>query len=163
DDASEAWNPEGLVQKAVKSLKSQFPELLVITDVALDPYTSHGQDGIINDQGDILNDVTISALVMQAQSHADAGSHIVVPSDSMDGLIGEIREAFENNNRHNTAILAYSAKYASVFYGPFRDAVGSAANLGKSSKETYQMNPANAREAIDEINMDIEEGADMIM
>jgi len=163
DDASEAWNPEGLVQKAVKSLKSKFPELLVITDVALDPYTSHGQDGIINDQGEILNDVTIRALVMQAQSHADAGADIVAPSDMMDGRIGEIREAFENKKRHNTAILAYSAKYASVFYGPFRDAVGSAANLGKSSKETYQMNPANAREAIDEINMDIEEGADMIM
>lgn len=163
DDASEAWNPEGLVQKAVKTLKAKLPKLLVITDVALDPYTSHGQDGIINDQGEILNDVTIRALVMQAQSHADAGADIVAPSDMMDGRIGEIRDAFESKKRHNIAILAYSAKYASVFYGPFRDAVGSAANLGKSSKETYQMNPANAREAIDEISLDIEEGADMIM
>lgn len=163
DDASEAWNPEGLVQKAVKTIKSELPELWVITDVALDPYTSHGQDGIINDQGEILNDVTIKALVMQAQSHADAGADMVAPSDMMDGRIGEIRAAFELKKRHNVGILAYSAKYASVFYGPFRDAVGSAANLGKSSKETYQMNPGNAREAIDEIQLDIDEGADMVM
>lgn len=163
DDASEAWNPEGLVQKAVKTIKSEIPNLLVITDVALDPYTSHGQDGIINDQGQILNDVTIKALVMQAQSHADAGADMVAPSDMMDGRIGEIRAAFEQKKRHNVGILAYSAKYASVFYGPFRDAVGSAGNLGKSSKETYQMNPGNAREAIDEIQMDIDEGADMVM
>lgn len=163
DDAAEAWNPEGLVQKAVKTIKSELPELMVITDVALDPYTSHGQDGIINDQGEILNDVTIKALVMQAQSHADAGADMVAPSDMMDGRIGEIRAAFEHKKRHNVAILAYSAKYASVFYGPFRDAVGSSANLGKSSKETYQMNPGNAREAIDEIQMDIDEGADMVM
>lgn len=163
DDAAEAWNPEGLVQKSVKAIKSALPELVVITDVALDPYTSHGQDGIINEQGDILNDVTIKALVMQALSHAKAGADIVAPSDMMDGRIGVIREALENKKYNNTGILAYSAKYASVFYGPFRDAVGSAGNLGKSSKATYQMNPANALEAIDEIAMDIDEGADMVM
>ncbi len=163
DDAAEAWNPEGLVQRAVKTIKSALPELLVITDVALDPYTSHGQDGIINEQGDVLNDVTIKALVMQAKSHAKAGADVVAPSDMMDGRVGEIRAMLESNKHHNTAILAYSAKYASHFYGPFRDAVGSAANLGKSSKATYQMNPANALEAIDEIAMDIEEGADMVM
>ncbi len=163
DDAAEAWNPEGLVQKAIKTIKSTLPEILVITDVALDPYTSHGQDGIINKNGDILNDVTIKALVMQALSHARAGADMVAPSDMMDGRIGVIREAFETKKHHNTAILAYSAKYASVFYGPFRDAVGSAANLGKSSKASYQMNPANALEAIDEIALDIEEGADMVM
>lgn len=163
DDAVEAWNPEGLVQKAIKTIKSALPEILVITDVALDPYTSHGQDGIINDKGYILNDVTIKALVMQALSHAKAGADIVAPSDMMDGRIGAIREALESKKHHNTGILAYSAKYASVFYGPFRDAVGSAANLGKSSKESYQMNPANTLEAIDEIGMDIDEGADMVM
>ena len=163
DDAVEAWNPEGLVQRAVKTIKSALPELLLITDVALDPYTSHGQDGIINDQGYILNDVTIKALVMQAMSHAKAGADVVAPSDMMDGRIGAIRDALEVKKHHNTAILAYSAKYASVFYGPFRDAVGSAGNLGKSSKASYQMNPANALEAIDEIAMDIEEGADMVM
>jgi porphobilinogen synthase len=163
DDAVEAWNPEGLVQRAVKTIKSALPELLLITDVALDPYTSHGQDGIINDQGYILNDVTIKALVMQAMSHAKAGADVVAPSDMMDGRIGAIRDALELKKHHNTAILAYSAKYASVFYGPFRDAVGSAGNLGKSSKASYQMNPANALEAIDEIAMDIEEGADMVM
>lgn len=163
DDAAEAWNPEGLVQKTVKTIKSALPDLLVITDVALDPYTSHGQDGIINEQGEILNDVTIKALIMQALSHAKAGADVVAPSDMMDGRIGAIREALENKKHHNTGILAYSAKYASVFYGPFRDAVGSAGNLGKSSKATYQMNPANALEAIDEIGMDIEEGADMVM
>ncbi len=163
DDAAEAWNPEGLVQKTVKTIKSALPELLVITDVALDPYTSHGQDGIINEQGEILNDVTIKALIMQALSHAKAGADVVAPSDMMDGRIGAIREALENKKHHNTGILAYSAKYASVFYGPFRDAVGSAGNLGKSSKATYQMNPANALEAIDEIGMDIDEGADLVM
>ncbi|TDR23218.1 porphobilinogen synthase [Marinicella litoralis] len=163
DDAVEAWNPEGLVQKTVKTIKSALPELVVITDVALDPYTSHGQDGIINEQGDILNDVTIKALVMQALSHAKAGADVVAPSDMMDGRIGSIRDALELKKHHNTAILAYSAKYASVFYGPFRDAVGSAGNLGKSSKASYQMNPANALEAIDEIAMDIAEGADMVM
>lgn len=163
DDAAEAWNPEGLVQRTVKTIKSALPELLVITDVALDPYTSHGQDGIINERGEILNDVTIKALVMQALSHAKAGVDVVAPSDMMDGRIGAIREALENKKFVNTGILAYSAKYASVFYGPFRDAVGSAGNLGKSSKATYQMNPANALEAIDEIAMDIDEGADMVM
>lgn len=163
DDAVEAWNPEGLVQKAIKTVKSALPELMVITDVALDPYTSHGQDGIINDKGYILNDVTIKALVMQALSHAKAGADVVAPSDMMDGRIGAIRDALEMKKYHNTGILAYSAKYASVFYGPFRDAVGSAANLGKSSKASYQMNPANALEAIDEIGIDIDEGADMVM
>ncbi|MEZ5472863.1 MAG: porphobilinogen synthase [Marinicella sp.] len=163
DDAVEAWNNEGLVQRTVRTLKSALPELMVITDVALDPYTSHGQDGIINEQGEILNDVTIKALVMQALSHAKAGADVVAPSDMMDGRIGTIREALESKKYVNTSILAYSAKYASVFYGPFRDAVGSAGNLGKSSKTTYQMNPANALEAIDEIAMDIDEGADMVM
>ncbi len=167
DDAVEAWNPEGLVQRTVKTIKSSLPDLLVITDVALDPYTSHGLDGIIDSrkegQGEILNDVTIKALVMQALSHAKAGADVVAPSDMMDGRIGAIRAALEHKKFHNTGILAYSAKYASVFYGPFRDAVGSAANLGKSSKASYQMNPANAAEAIDEISMDIEEGADLVM
>jgi porphobilinogen synthase len=163
DDAAEAWNQEGLVQRTVKTIKSALPELLVITDVALDPYTSHGQDGIINEQGEILNDVTIKALVMQALSHAKAGADVVAPSDMMDGRIGAIREALESKKYINIGILAYAAKYASVFYGPFRDAVGSAGNLGKSSKATYQMNPANALEAIDEIGMDIDEGADMVM
>lgn len=163
DDAAEAWNQEGLVQRAIKTIKSSLPELAVITDVALDPYTSHGQDGIINEKGDILNDVTIKALVMQALSHAKAGADVVAPSDMMDGRIIAIREALEDKKHHNTLILSYAAKYASVFYGPFRDAVGSAANLGKSSKATYQMNPANALEAIDEIAMDIDEGADMVM
>lgn len=163
DDAAEAWNPEGLVQRSVKAIKSALPELMVITDVALDPYTSHGQDGIINEQGEILNDVTIKALVMQAKSHAQAGADVVAPSDMMDGRVGEIRHALEQCKCHNTAILSYAAKYASNFYGPFRDAVGSAGNLGKSSKASYQMNPANALEAIDEIAMDIDEGADMVM
>ena len=163
DDAAEAWNAEGLVQRSVKTIKSALPELMVITDVALDPYTSHGQDGIINEQGEILNDVTIKALVMQAKSHAKAGADVVAPSDMMDGRVGAIRDALEHNKLYNTAILSYAAKYASSFYGPFRDAVGSAANLGKSSKETYQMNPANALEAIDEMALDISEGADMLM
>ena len=163
DDAVEAWNPEGLVQKTVKTIKSALPEIMLITDVALDPYTSHGQDGIINEQGYILNDVTIKALVMQALSHAKAGADVVAPSDMMDGRIAAIRDALEVKKYHNTGILAYSAKYASVFYGPFRDAVGSAANLGKSSKASYQMNPANTLEAIDEIGMDIDEGADMVL
>lgn len=163
DDAVEAWNPEGLVQKTIKTIKSTLPEIMVITDVALDPYTSHGQDGIINDKGYILNDVTIKALVMQALSHAKAGADVVAPSDMMDGRVGAIRSALESKKHHNTGILAYSAKYASVFYGPFRDAVGSANNLGKSSKDSYQMNPANTTEAIDEIRMDIDEGADMVM
>ncbi len=163
DDAAEAWNPEGLIQKTVKFIKSSLPELLVITDVALDPYTSHGQDGMINEQGEILNDVTIKALVMQARSHAKAGADVVAPSDMMDGRVGEIRAMLEQQKHHHTLILSYSAKYASSFYGPFREAVGSAANLGKSAKNSYQMNPTNALEAIDEIAMDINEGADMVM
>lgn len=163
DDAAEAWNPEGLIPRAVKTIKKALPKLLVITDVALDPYTSHGQDGIVNEQGKILNDVTIKALVMQAKSHACSGADIVAPSDMMDGRIGAIRNALEDGKFHHTMILSYAAKYASNFYGPFRDAVGSSAALGKSSKQSYQMNPANALEAIDEMAMDIAEGADLIM
>ena len=162
-DASEAWNPNGLVCRTIKALKKAVPDLGIITDVALDPYTSHGQDGITDESGYILNDVTINALKKQALSHAEAGADIVAPSDMMDGRIGEIRKALDNNEHHLTQILAYSAKYASSFYGPFRDAVGSSANLGKSSKETYQMDPANSDEAIHEVALDIKEGADMIM
>ena len=161
--ADEAWNPNGLVQTTVKAIKQALPELAVITDVALDPYTSHGQDGLINSRGEIMNDITVDALVRQALSHAQAGADVVAPSDMMDGRIGAIRTALEQADYQHTAILSYAAKYASCFYGPFRDAVGSAANLGASSKETYQMNPANAREALDEIGMDIEEGADLVM
>lgn len=161
--AQEAYNPEGLVQRTVQSIKAVLPELLVISDVALDPYTSHGQDGLIDDSGYVLNDETIEVLTQQAVSHAQAGVDIVAPSDMMDGRILEIRMALEEYDFPNTSILAYSAKYASCFYGPFRDAVGSAGNLGKSSKESYQMNPANAKEALDEIAMDIDEGADMVM
>lgn len=163
DDAVEAWNPEGLIPRAIKIIKKALPKLLIISDVALDPYTSHGQDGMINEQGEILNDVTIKALVMQAKAHAQAGADIVAPSDMMDGRIGEIRNALEQNKFHNTMILSYAAKYASTFYGPFRDAVGSSTALGKSSKQSYQMNPANSLEAIDEMAMDIDEGADLIM
>lgn len=163
DDAVEAWNPEGLIPRAIKIIKKALPKLLIISDVALDPYTSHGQDGMINEQGEILNDVTIKALVMQAKVHAQAGADIVAPSDMMDGRIGEIRNALEQNKFHNTMILSYAAKYASTFYGPFRDAVGSSTALGKSSKQSYQMNPANSLEAIDEMAMDIDEGADLIM
>ena len=157
-DASESWNPEGLACRAVRELKKAVPELGIITDVALDPYTSHGQDGIIDKDGYILNDVTIEALKKQALSHAEAGADIVAPSDMMDGRIGEIRKTLDQNGYHLTQILAYSAKYASSFYGPFRDAVGSSANLGKSSKETYQMDPANSDEAIHEVAMDLKEG-----
>ena len=160
---SGAWDPEGLAQRAVRALKRAFPELGVITDVALDPFTTHGQDGIINDQGYVLNDGTIEALVRQALSHAAAGADIVAPSDMMDGRVGAIREALENAGHVNTRILAYSAKYASSYYGPFRDAVGSAGNLGKGNKATYQMDPANSDEAIHEVAMDIAEGADMVM
>ncbi len=160
---SGAWDPEGLAQRAVRALKRAFPELGVITDVALDPFTTHGQDGIINDQGYVLNDGTIEALVRQAISHAAAGADIVAPSDMMDGRVGAIREALENAGHVNTRILAYSAKYASSYYGPFRDAVGSAGNLGKGDKATYQMDPANSDEAIHEVAMDIAEGADMVM
>jgi len=163
EDACEAWNPEGLAQRAVRALKRSFPELGVVTDVALDPFTSHGQDGLMNEQGYIVNDETTVALVKQAVSHADAGADIVAPSDMMDGRIGAIREALEAAGHINTRILAYSAKYASAFYGPFRDAVGSAGALGGANKYTYQMDPANTDEALSEVALDLEEGADMVM
>lgn len=162
-DAAEAFNPEGLVQRTVRALKQAFPELGVITDVALDPYTTHGQDGLIDASGYVLNDETIEVLVKQAISHANAGADIVAPSDMMDGRVGQIREALESTHHIHTKILAYSAKYASAFYGPFRDAVGSAANLGKGNKYTYQMDPANSDEAMQEVALDISEGADMVM
>jgi len=161
--AEEAFNEDGLAQRAVRALKQNSPELAVITDVALDPFTTHGQDGLINDDGYVMNDETIEVLVKQALSHAQAGSDIVAPSDMMDGRIGAIREALEEDGFIHTNILAYAAKYASSYYGPFRDAVGSAANLGTSSKETYQMDPANSDEAIREVGLDIDEGADMVM
>jgi porphobilinogen synthase len=163
DDGREAWNLEGLAQRAVRALKKQLPELGVITDVALDPFTSHGQDGLVNAQGYVINDETVAALVKQALSHADAGADVVAPSDMMDGRIGAIRTALESAGHVHTRILAYSAKYASSFYGPFRDAVGSAGNLGKGNKFSYQMDPANSDEAIREVAMDIQEGADMVM
>lgn len=162
-DAKEAWNPDGLAQRAVKALKKNFPELGVITDVALDPFTTHGQDGIIDADGYVLNDVTVEALRKQALSHAEAGADVVAPSDMMDGRIGVIREAMETAGFTETRILAYSAKYASAYYGPFRDAVGSAANLGKADKFSYQMDPANQDEALHEVVMDLQEGADMVM
>jgi porphobilinogen synthase len=162
-DGKEAWNPNGLAQRAVKALKKAFPELGVVTDVALDPFTTHGQDGIIDESGYVLNDVTVEALVKQAMSHAEAGADIVAPSDMMDGRIGAIREALEVAGHTNTRILAYSAKYASSFYGPFRDAVGSAGNLGKGNKYSYQMDPANSDEALREVALDLQEGADMVM
>lgn len=161
--ASEAFNPNGLVTTTVRSLKEKFPELGIITDVALDPYTEHGQDGLINDQGYVLNDETIEVLVKQAVSHAEAGADIVAPSDMMDGRIGAIRKGLDDKKYPLTQILAYSAKYASAFYGPFRDAVGSAANLGSGGKHTYQMDPANSNEALHEVALDIDEGADMVM
>ncbi len=162
-DAAEAWNPDGLVPRTIKALKFAYPDLGVITDVALDPYTSHGQDGLIDETGYVLNDETIAVLVKQALSHAAAGADVVAPSDMMDGRIGAIRQALEQAGHIHTRILAYSAKYASAFYGPFRDAVGSAANLGKGNKSTYQMDPANSDEAIREVAFDINEGADMFM
>ncbi len=162
-DAEESWNPEGLAQRAVRAVKQAVPELGVITDVALDPFTTHGQDGIIDDSGYVMNDITVTALVKQALSHAAAGADIVAPSDMMDGRIGAIREALELEGHSNTRILAYSAKYASSFYGPFRDAVGSAGNLGKGNKYSYQMDPANSDEALREVALDLQEGADMIM
>ena len=162
-DASEAWNSEGLVPRTVRALKRHFPELGVITDVALDPYTTHGQDGLVDERGYVLNDETVAALVRQALCHADAGVDIVAPSDMMDGRIGAIREALETAGHIHTRIMAYSAKYASAFYGPFRDAVGSAANLGKGSKATYQMDPGNSDEALREVALDLAEGADMVM
>ncbi|MGJ0430238.1 porphobilinogen synthase [Methylobacter sp.] len=163
DDAAEAYNPDGLAQRSVRALKKALPELGIITDVALDPFTSHGQDGLINQDGYVMNDETIAVLVKQALSHAEAGADIVAPSDMMDGRIGAIREALEAQNHINTRILAYSAKYASSFYGPFRDAVGSAGNLGKGNKYSYQMDPANSDEALREIQLDLQEGADMVM
>ena len=161
--ADAAWQDDGLCQRAVRALKQRFPELGVITDVALDPYTTHGQDGLIDDSGYVMNDATVEALVKQALSHAVAGADIVAPSDMMDGRIGEIRNALELDGHVHTRILAYSAKYASAFYGPFRDAVGSAGALGKGNKYTYQMDPANSDEAMREIALDLDEGADMIM
>ncbi len=161
--AEESYNDDGLVQRTIRAIKAKLPEILVISDVALDPYTIHGQDGLIDESAYVMNDKTIDILCKQALSHAKAGVDIVAPSDMMDGRILEIRKTLESNDYVNTSILAYSAKYASCFYGPFRDAVGSAGNLGKSSKESYQMDPANANEAMDEIAMDIEEGADMVM
>ncbi|MGD9020718.1 MAG: porphobilinogen synthase, partial [Lysobacterales bacterium] len=163
EDAREAWNPDGLAQRAVRALKENYPGLGVVTDVALDPFTSHGQDGLMDETGYIVNDLTVEALVKQALSHADAGADIVAPSDMMDGRIGAIREALESAGHINTRILAYSAKYASSFYGPFRDAVGSAAALGGGNKYTYQMDPANTDEALYEVELDLDEGADMVM
>lgn len=163
EGAEEAYNPEGLAQRAVRMLKQTFPELGVITDVALDPFTSHGQDGLIDTNGYVLNDETVEVLVKQALSHAEAGADVVAPSDMMDGRIGEIRQALEIAGHSNTRILAYAAKYASSFYGPFRDAVGSAANLGAGNKYNYQMDPANSDEALHEVRLDLDEGADMVM
>jgi porphobilinogen synthase len=163
DTASEAINPSGLVPRVVSELKRRFPELGIITDIALDPYTSHGQDGLIDDNGYVLNDETVAVLAQQALTHAQAGADVVAPSDMMDGRIAAIRAALEDQNCIHTRILAYSAKYASSFYGPFRDAVGSAANLGTGNKYTYQMDPANSDEALWEVALDLEEGADMVM
>ncbi|HEY9143800.1 MAG TPA: porphobilinogen synthase [Arenimonas sp.] len=162
-DAAAAWADDGLAQRAIRALKREFPQLGVITDVALDPYTSHGQDGLVDGDGYVTNDDTVDALVKQALSHADAGADVVSPSDMMDGRIGAIREALEESGHVNTRILAYSAKYASAFYGPFRDAVGSAGALGKGDKKTYQMDPGNSDEALREVGLDLDEGADMVM
>lgn len=162
-DAHEAYNPQGLVPRAVRALKEAHPELGIITDVALDPYTTHGQDGLIDDSGYVLNDETVEVLIRQALCHAEAGADVVAPSDMMDGRIGAIREALEQHGHIHTRILAYSAKYASAFYGPFRDAVGSSANLGRGNKYSYQMDPANSNEALVEVALDLEQGADMVM
>ncbi|AZN37397.1 porphobilinogen synthase [Iodobacter ciconiae] len=162
-DAAEAWNPNGLVPRVIRELKARFPELGLISDGALDPYTIHGQDGIIDDHGYVLNEETVTALKKQALCHAGAGVDIIAPSDMMDGRIGAIRKALDAENYIHTRIMAYSAKYASAFYGPFRDAVGSAANLGKADKKTYQMDPANLNEALHEVALDLAEGADMVM
>ncbi|MDX1518924.1 MAG: porphobilinogen synthase [Gammaproteobacteria bacterium] len=163
EDAAEAYNPQGLVQRTVSALKERLPDLIVITDVALDPYTSHGQDGLVDEQGYVMNDETVAVLVQQALSHAAAGADIVAPSDMMDGRIGAIRKALEEHGHVNTCILAYAAKYASGFYGPFRDAVGSAASLGGADKFSYQMDPANSDEALREVALDLQEGADIVM
>ena len=162
-DGAEAWNPEGLAQRAIRALRARFPELGIISDVALDPFTTHGQDGILDADGYVQNDITVDALVRQALSHAEAGAQVVAPSDMMDGRIQAIREALELADHTNVRIMAYSAKYASAYYGPFRDAVGSAANLGKGSKNTYQMDPASGNEALHEVASDLAEGADMVM
>ena len=161
--AEEAWNPEGIAQRATRALRAKFPELGIITDVALDPFTTHGQDGLLDEAGHVQNDITVDALVKQALSHAAAGAQVVAPSDMMDGRVQAIREALELADYPNVRIMAYSAKYASAYYGPFRDAVGSAANLGKGSKNTYQMDPANGDEALHEVAADLAEGADMVM
>lgn len=163
DCAKEAFNPEGLTQTALSAIKEKYPEVMLMSDVALDPFTSHGQDGLIDADGYVVNDETVEVLVKQALSHAEAGADIVAPSDMMDGRIGRIREALESKGYVNTCIMAYSAKYASSYYGPFRDAVGSAANIKGGNKKTYQMDPANSNEALHEIALDIEEGADMVM
>ncbi|MEX0431190.1 porphobilinogen synthase [Spiribacter insolitus] len=163
DDAAEAWNPQGLAQRAVRAIKSRVPEMAVITDVALDPFTRHGQDGLLDEAGYVANDITLEALVRQARSHAEAGADIVAPSDMMDGRVAAIRAALEADGYSETRILAYAAKYASAFYGPFRDAVGSAGNLGSGDKRTYQMDPGNGAEALREVGMDLAEGADMVM
>jgi porphobilinogen synthase len=163
EDAREAFNPEGLAQRAVRALKEQLPELGIITDIALDPFTTHGQDGLIDAGGYVVNDETVEVLVKQAVSHAEAGADIVAPSDMMDGRIGAVRSALEAAGQHNTRILAYSAKFASSFYGPFRDAVGSATSLGGGDKYSYQMDPANSDESLREVALDLEEGADMVM
>ena len=162
-DAAAAWRDDGLCQRAVRALKARFPDLGVITDVALDPYTAHGQDGLLDDSGYVMNDATVDALVQQALSHARAGADVVAPSDMMDGRIGAIRVALEDAGFVHTRIMAYAAKYASAFYGPFRDAVGSASALGKADKTTYQMDPANSDEALREVALDLDEGADMVM
>ena len=162
-DARESWNPNGIAQQAVRAVKKEFPALGVITDVALDPFTTHGQDGLIDERGYVQNDLTVETLVRQARSHADAGADVVAPSDMMDGRIGAIRGAFETAGLVHTRILAYAAKYASSFYGPFRDAVGSAGQLGSGNKHTYQMDPSNSDEALREVALDIAEGADMVM
>lgn len=162
-DAAEAWNPDAIAQRAIRALRERFPDLGVISDVALDPFTTHGQDGILDDNNYVMNEETVDALVRQALSHADAGAQIVAPSDMMDGRIQAMREALEIAGHTNVRIMAYSAKYASAYYGPFRDAVGSAANLGKANKSTYQMDPANSNEALHEVATDLSEGADMVM
>jgi porphobilinogen synthase len=163
EDAAEAYNPDGLAQRAVRAIKEAVPDLGVITDVALDPFTTHGQDGLIDAEGYVLNDETVEVLVRQAVSHAEAGADIVAPSDMMDGRIGAVRGALEGDGHIHTRILAYSAKYASSYYGPFRDAVGSAASLGGGNKYTYQQDPANSDEALHEVALDLQEGADMVM
>jgi len=162
-EGEQAWNPEGLIPRAVRALKEALPQLGVMTDAALDPYTSHGQDGIVDETGYVVNDITVAALCRQALVCADAGADIIAPSDMMDGRIGAIRQALEGGDYNNTQLMAYSAKYASAYYGPFRDAVGATATLGKSNKQTYQMDPANSDEALQEIALDLEEGADMVM